>query len=81
MGVSRTFEKLLFQLSLGDLDLHSPVNLLLVAAFVVGVVLDGGREQGVDESRLSQSRLSRDLPASLSAPQQVLERYDSKDTP
>jgi hypothetical protein len=53
MRRSQTFEKLLLQLSLGDLNLDSPVNLLLVTALVVGVVLDGGGEQGVDEGRLS----------------------------
>jgi hypothetical protein len=53
MHGSQTFEKLLLQLSLGDLNLDSPVNLLLVTALVVGVVLDGGGEQGVDESRFS----------------------------
>ena len=36
------FEELLFQLRLGDLDLHRLVDLLGVAAAVVGVVLDGG---------------------------------------
>lgn len=60
-GVERTLEELLFQLSLGDLDLNSAVNLLLVAALVVGIVFDGGREQSVNEGSLSQSRLSSDL--------------------
>jgi hypothetical protein len=32
-----------------------------VAALVVGIILDGGREQGVDESGLSQARLSSNL--------------------
>ena len=59
-----TLEELLLQLSLGDLDLNGSVNLLLVTALVVGVVLDGGRKQGVDESGLSQSRLSSDLQLS-----------------
>lgn len=57
-----TFEELLLQLSLGDLNLDSPVNLLLVTALVVGVILDRGREQGVDEGSLSTSRLSGNLP-------------------
>jgi hypothetical protein len=56
-----TFEELLLQLCLGDLDLNRSVNLLLVTALVVGVVLDGGREQGVDERGFSQSRLSSNL--------------------
>jgi hypothetical protein len=57
----RTFEELLLQLGLGDLDLDGAVNLLLVAALVIGIVFDGGREQGVDEGSLSQSRLSGNL--------------------
>jgi hypothetical protein len=32
-----------------------------MAAFVVGIVLDGGREQGVDEGCLSEARLASDL--------------------
>jgi hypothetical protein len=32
-----------------------------VAALVIGIVLDGGRKEGVDEGRLSQSRLSSNL--------------------
>lgn len=56
-----TFEELLLQLCLGDLDFDGTVDLLLVAALVVGVVLDGGREQGVDKRGLSQSRLSSNL--------------------
>lgn len=57
----RTFEELLLQLGLGDLDLDGAVDLLLVAALVVGIVFDGGREEGVDEGSLSQSRLSGNL--------------------
>lgn len=60
-GESLTFEELLLQLRLGDFDFHRSVNLLLVTALVVGVVLDGGREQGIDERGLSQSRLSSNL--------------------
>ena len=56
-----TFEEFLFQLGLGDFDLDGAVNLLLVTALVVGVVLDRGREQSVDESRFAQSRLSSNL--------------------
>ena len=56
-----TLEELLLQLSLGDLDLDGLVDLLLVAALVVGVVLDGGREQSVDEGSLSQARLTSNL--------------------
>jgi hypothetical protein len=56
-----TFEELLLKLSLGDLNLNSAVDLLLVAALVVGVILNSGREEGVDEGSLSQSRLSSNL--------------------
>lgn len=50
-----TFEEFLFQLSLGDLNLDGAINLLLMTALVIGVVLDGSRKQGVDESGFSQS--------------------------
>lgn len=51
--LGRTFEELLLELSLGNLNLHGSVNLLLVAALVIGIVLNGGGEEGVDEGRLS----------------------------
>lgn len=50
-----TFEELFLELGLGDLDLDGAVNLLLVAALVVGVVFNGGGKQSVDEGSLSQS--------------------------
>ena len=53
-----TLEKLLLQLGLGDLDFNGLVDLLGVTAAVVGVVLDGGAEEGVDEGGLSETRLS-----------------------
>jgi hypothetical protein len=53
-----TLEELLLQLGLGDLDFDSLVNLLRMTAAVVGVVLDGGGEEGVDEGSLSQARLA-----------------------
>lgn len=53
-----TLEELLFELGLGDLDLDGLVDLLGVTAAVVGVVLDGGGEEGVDEGRLSKARLA-----------------------
>jgi hypothetical protein len=56
-----TFEELLLQLSLGDLNLHGFVDLLRMPALVVGIVLDGRREQSVDERRLAQTRFSRNL--------------------
>ena len=54
------FEELLLQLGLGDFDLDRLVDLLGVAAAVVGVVLDGGGEEGVDEGRLAQSGFAGD---------------------
>ena len=59
-----TLEELLLQLGLGDLDLDGLVDLLLVAALVVGIVLDGGGEQRVDEGGLSESRLAGNLQGS-----------------
>lgn len=58
---THTFEKLLLQLGLGDLDLDGLVNLLRMSALVVCVVLDGGREEGVDEGGLSKSGFSSNL--------------------
>lgn len=57
----RTLEKLLLELSLGDLNLDSLVDLLLVASLVVGIVLDGGGEESVDEGGLAQARLASNL--------------------
>lgn len=59
--MSHTFEELLLELSLGNLNLHGSVDLLLVAALVIGIVLNRGGEEGVDECCLSQSRLSGNL--------------------
>ena len=56
-----TFEELLFELSLCDLNLDRLVHLLVVAALVVGVVLDGGGEEGVDEGCLAEPRLAGNL--------------------
>ena len=47
--------------ALGDLNLHGLVDLLLVTLLMVGVVLDGGGEEGVDEGGLSQARLASNL--------------------
>ncbi len=60
-----TLEELLLELSLGNLNLHGLVDLLLVPPLVIGIVLDGSREQGVDERRLSQARLASNLEVSL----------------
>lgn len=56
-----TLEELFLQLSLGDLDLHGLVDLLLVPALVVGIVLDGGGEKGVDEGGLAQAGFTSNL--------------------
>jgi hypothetical protein len=49
-----TLEELLLELGLGDFDLDRLVHLLVVSSLVVGVVLDRGGEEGVDEGRLSE---------------------------
>ena len=48
-----TLEELFLQLSLGDFDFDRLVDLLLVPALVIGIVLDGRGEEGVDEGRLA----------------------------
>lgn len=53
-------EELLFQLCLGDLDLDGLVHLLSMTAAMVGVVLDGRAEEGVDEGGLSEAGLACD---------------------
>jgi hypothetical protein len=47
--------------TLGDLNLDSLVHLLVVSSLVVGIVLDGGGEEGVDEGSLSETRLASNL--------------------
>jgi len=62
----RTLEEFFLELSLCNFNLDRLVNLLVVAALVVGIVLDGGGEEGVDESRLSKARFAGNLkPMSL----------------
>ena len=56
-----TLEELLLELGLGDLDLDGLVHLLLVTSAVVGVVLDGGGEESVDEGGLAETRLASNL--------------------
>lgn len=53
MIVSRTFEELLLQFSLCDLNFNGLVDLFGVSLLVVGVVFDCSREKCVDECRLS----------------------------
>jgi len=53
-----TLEELLLKLGLGDLDLDSLVDLLRMTTAVVGVVLDSGGEESVDEGGLAQARLA-----------------------
>jgi hypothetical protein len=54
-GALPTLEELLLELGLGDLNLDSLVHLLVVSSLVVGIVLDGGGEEGVDEGSLSET--------------------------
>jgi hypothetical protein len=56
-----TLEEFLLQLGLGYLNLNGLVNLFLVAFLVIGVILNGGREECVDEGRLSQARFTSNL--------------------
>ena len=60
-GALPTLEELLLELGLGDLNLDSLVHLLVVSSLVVGIVLDGGGEEGVDEGSLSETRLASNL--------------------
>jgi hypothetical protein len=48
-----TLEEFLLQFGLGYLDLDCLIYLLLVALLMVGIVLNGGREESVDEGCLS----------------------------
>ena len=50
-----TLEELLFKLSFCDLYLNCLINLFGVSALVVGVILDRGREESIDEGGLPQS--------------------------
>jgi hypothetical protein len=61
VGLRATFEELLLELSLCDFNFDSLVDLLGMSSFVVGVVFDGGGEEGVDEGGLAQSRFTSDL--------------------
>lgn len=56
-----TLEELLLQLGLCDLNLDGLVDLLLVSSLVVGIVLDGGGEEGVDKGGLAQTGLASNL--------------------
>lgn len=56
-----TLEELLLQFSLRDLDLDGLVDLLLMSPLVVGIVLDGRGEEGVDEGRLAEARFASNL--------------------
>ena len=57
----RTLEELLLELRLGDLNLDGLVHLLVVSSLVIGVVLDGCGEKGVDEGCLSETGLASNL--------------------
>lgn len=56
-----TLEELLLELCLGDLNLDRFIDLLLMSTAVVGVVLDGSREQRIDECCLAQARFTGNL--------------------
>jgi hypothetical protein len=77
----RTLEKLLLKLCLGDLDLDSLVDLLLVAALVVGIVLDRGGEERVDEGRLAKARFASNLETRRPVRTCSNDRYYSKIVP
>lgn len=57
----RTLEELLLKLGLCDLDLDGLVDLLLVSPLVIGIVLDGRGEEGVDEGGLAEARFASNL--------------------
>jgi hypothetical protein len=57
----QTLEELLLELGLCDFNLDRLVNLLLMTAAVIGVVLDGGGEERVDEGGLAETRLAGNL--------------------
>jgi hypothetical protein len=61
MWCACTLEELLLELGLGDLNLDRLVHLLVVSSLVVGIVLDGGGEERVDEGCLSETRLASNL--------------------
>ena len=56
-----TLEELLLQFCLCDFNLDSFVDLLCVPSLVIGIVLDRGGEERVDESCLSEPRLASNL--------------------
>lgn len=56
-----TLEELLLELGLGDLNLDRLVDLLLMSTLVVGIVLDGGGEECVDEGGFSEARFASNL--------------------
>lgn len=56
-----TLEELLFKLCFRDLDLYRLVYLLVVTALVVGVVLDGGGKERIDEGGLPKPGLASNL--------------------
>jgi hypothetical protein len=56
-----TFKELFLELCLCDFNLDRLVNLLVMAALVIGVVFDGRGEEGVNESGLAESRLAGHL--------------------
>lgn len=66
LNISHTLEELLFELSLCNLNFHCLIDLFRMAASVVGVVLDCGGEEGVNEGCFSKARLSCNLRSIVS---------------
>ena len=50
-----TFEKFFLEFSFGNLDLDGFVHVLRMTAPMVCVILDGGREEGIDEGRFPKA--------------------------
>lgn len=63
-----TLEELLLELSLGDLNFDGLVHLLLMSTLVVGIVLNGGREECVDKGGFSKARFASNLNAKTHQP-------------
>lgn len=56
-----TLEELLLQFCFCDFNFNCLVNLLVMSALMIGVVLNGSREKGIDECGFSEPRFSCDL--------------------
>ena len=72
IGIARTFEELLFQLSFCDLNLHRLVDLFSVSSLMILIVLDSRGEQRVNECSFSQTGLARNLKMSVSLDTRII---------